>query len=73
VIDIYAHDKVGLLYHITRTLKELGLYIGVSKISTKVDQAADTFYIQDIFGQKVTRPEKIEELRNRLLESLDAD
>ncbi|MBE0599075.1 MAG: [protein-PII] uridylyltransferase [Desulfuromonadales bacterium] len=71
VIDIFAHDRVGLLYQITRTLKELGLYIGVSKISTKVDQVLDTFYVQDIFGQKLTAPEKIEEARRRLLECLD--
>jgi [protein-PII] uridylyltransferase len=73
VIDIYAHDKVGLLYQITKTLKELGLYIGVSKISTKVDQAADTFYVQDIFGQKVTHTEKLEEIRSRLLQSLEVE
>lgn len=73
VIDIFANDKVGLLYQITATLKDLGLYIGVSKISTKVDQVADTFYVQDIFGQKVTAPEKIEELRNRLLENIGKD
>lgn len=73
VIDIFAHDKVGLLYQITKTLKELGLYIGVSKISTKVDQAADTFYVQDIFGSKITDPEKLVELRIRLLESLEID
>jgi [protein-PII] uridylyltransferase len=73
VIDFYAHDKVGLLYHITKTIKELGLYIGVSKISTKVDQAADTFYVQDIFGQKVMAPDKLEEIRNRLLACLDEE
>ncbi len=73
VIDIYAHDKVGLLYQITKTLKELGLYIGVSKISTKVDQVADTFYVQDIFGQKTLLPERIEEVERRLLECFDAD
>jgi [protein-PII] uridylyltransferase len=73
VIDIYAHDKVGLLYQITNTLKELGLYIGVSKISTKVDQVADTFYVQDIFGQKIRSPEKLDEIRARLLESLEQD
>jgi [protein-PII] uridylyltransferase len=71
VIDIYAHDQIGLLYQITKTFKELGLYIGVSKISTKVDQAADTFYVQDIFGQKISQPKKLEELRSRLLESLE--
>jgi [protein-PII] uridylyltransferase len=73
VIDVFAADKVGLLYQITHTLKELGLYIGVSKISTKVDQVADTFYVQDIFGQKIVAPEKIEEIRNRLLASLAAE
>ncbi len=73
VLDIYAHDKVGLLYNICKGLKELGLYIGVSKISTKVDQAADTFYVQDIFGQKVTKSEKIDEIRRHLLESFEED
>jgi [protein-PII] uridylyltransferase len=47
------HDKVGLLYRITSTLTALGLYIGVSKISTKVDQVADVFYVRDIFGHKI--------------------
>lgn len=70
VIDIYAHDKVGLLYDITRTLNELGLYIAVAKISTKVDQAVDVFYVSDIFSQKIIDPEKIEEIRTVLLERL---
>ncbi len=71
VIDIFANDKVGLLYDITRTLKDLGLYIAVSKISTKVDQAADVFYVRDIFGQKITSPAKLEEIRSTLLSNLD--
>ena len=71
VIDIFATDKVGLLHDISRTLKDLGLYIEVSKVSTKVDQAADTFYVRDIFGQKISDPVKIEEIRETLLESLD--
>ena len=70
VLDIYAVDRVGLLYDISRTLTDLGLYIGVSKISTKVDQAADTFYVQDIFGQKVLDVEKIEEVKSTLLATL---
>ena len=72
VIDIYATDRVGLLYDISRTLTELGLYIGVSKISTKVDQVADTFYVQDIFGQKVRDEEKMAEIRAELLKALSA-
>jgi [protein-PII] uridylyltransferase len=71
VIDIYAHDKVGLLYLITSTLTEMGLYIGVSKISTKVDQAADVFYVRDIFGSKITAEEKLTDIRSRLIKAID--
>lgn len=71
VIDIFANDKVGLLYQISHTLKELGLYIEVSKISTKVDQAADVFYVRDIFGQKIIDLVKIEEIRTTLLENIN--
>lgn len=71
VIDIYTHDKVGLLYRITSALTELGLYIGVSKISTKVDQVADVFYVRDIFSHKITNQEKLTEIRDRLLRAID--
>jgi len=47
------------------------LYIAVSKISTKVDQIADVFYVSDIFGQKVTQPEKLEKIQADLLSCLD--
>jgi len=72
VIDIFAHDKVGLLYRITRTLAEQGLYIHVAKISTKVDQVADTFYVKDIFGQPVNDEAKREALRKALLEGMES-
>lgn len=71
VIDILTHDKVGLLYLITSTLAEMGLYIGVSKISTKVDQVADVFYVQDIFGHKISSPEKLSEICGRLMAAID--
>ena len=71
VIDIYTHDKVGLLYLITSTLTHLGLYIGVSKISTKVDQVADVFYVRDIFGQKIVLKEKLDEITSRLIRAID--
>ncbi|MCK4508084.1 MAG: [protein-PII] uridylyltransferase [Desulfuromonadales bacterium] len=71
VIDIFAHDKVGLLYRITRTLAELGLYIHVAKISTKVDQAADTFYVKDIFGHTISDEAKREHICKALLECME--
>ena len=71
VIDILTHDKVGLLYLITSTLAEMGLYIGVSKISTKVDQVADVFYVRDIFGHKIVAPEKLNEICGKLITAID--
>ena len=71
VLDIYTHDKVGLLYLITSTLTRLGLYIGVSKISTKVDQVADVFYVRDIFGQKIMAPDKLAEITQQLKTAID--
>jgi [protein-PII] uridylyltransferase len=71
VIDIFTHDQVGLLYRITEVLAEQGLYIFVAKISTKVDQVADTFYVKDIFGQKIKNDAKLEELHDVLLRCLD--
>jgi len=71
VIDIFTHDKVGLLYLITSTLTRLGLYIGVSKISTKVDQVADAFYVRDIFGQKIVATEKLDEIKGQLKTAID--
>ena len=71
VIDIYAHDKVGLLYLITSTLTEIGLYIGVSKISTKVDQVADVFYVRDIFAHKIVAADKLADIRSRLITAID--
>lgn len=72
VLDIYTHDKVGLLYSITAALSDLGLYIGVAKISTKVDQVADVFYVRDIFGQKIKSEEKLAEIKSRLLAAIDS-
>ncbi|MFO1519035.1 MAG: [protein-PII] uridylyltransferase [bacterium] len=66
VIDIYAHDRVGLLYQILTALSGLGLYVDVSKISTKVDQIADVFYVKDIFGQKITQSDKIKKIQSEL-------
>ena len=72
VIDIYTHDKVGLLYSIASTLTQLGLYIGVAKISTKVDQVADVFYVRDIFGHKIYSDEKLAEISLKLQEAIDS-
>lgn len=71
VIDVYTHDRVGLLYQIISTLESLGLYVEVSKISTKVDQVSDVFYVKDIFGHKITHREKLDNVRHVLKQVME--
>jgi len=67
VIEVYANDRVGLLYDITRTISELGLSVDYAKISTRADQVADAFYVRDSEGRKVTDPGKLEKIETALV------
>lgn len=67
VIDVYTHDRLGLLYDIVRALADEGCYVEVSKISTKVDQVVDSFYVKDIFGHKIAAKNRLNEIQNTLL------
>jgi [protein-PII] uridylyltransferase len=71
ILEVYTLDRAGLLYTITRTLFELQIRIFVAKITTKVDQVADVFYIRTSQGEKVTDPERIKEIKDALLFWLD--
>lgn len=71
IIEVYTTDRVGLLYTITWSLWELQVRIYVAKITTKVDQVADVFYVKTNEGEKVTDPDQIEEIKNALLFWLD--
>lgn len=73
VIDLYTHDRMGLLYEILTALSNLGLYVDVSKISTKVDQVADVFYVKDIFGQKITQSDKLKRIKAELLKVVEGE
>ncbi|MBX7149371.1 [protein-PII] uridylyltransferase [bacterium] len=73
VIDIYAHDRLGLLYDISRTLYDQGCYVEVSKISTKVEQATDVFYVKDIFGHKITSKAKITGIQKALMAVIEPE
>ncbi|MBM4244662.1 MAG: [protein-PII] uridylyltransferase [Deltaproteobacteria bacterium] len=60
VVDVYTHDRVGLLYRIAQALYGLGLDIHIAKISTNVDQVLDVFYVTEADQAKSTRVGEIE-------------
>ncbi|MDD5434844.1 MAG: [protein-PII] uridylyltransferase [Nitrospira sp.] len=71
IIDIFAADKQGLLYIITKNISELGLSIYSSKIATHVDQIVDVFYVKDMNGNKIMDAGKLAEIKQRLLAAIN--
>jgi [protein-PII] uridylyltransferase len=71
ILDIFAHDRMGLLYTIALTIFQLGLSVHVAKISTYVDQVVDVFYVTDADGQKVLDEDRIIEIRQRLVDEIE--
>jgi [protein-PII] uridylyltransferase len=67
IVDIFAHDRVGLLYAITRTLFECGLSVWRARIATHLDQVVDVFYVSDHAGHKITDLQRLEAIRGQLL------
>jgi [protein-PII] uridylyltransferase len=70
LIEVFADDRVGLLYLITRCLFDLRLDIRISKIATKADQVADVFYVRDLDGQKLEDKGQLLEIERALLHRL---
>jgi len=70
VIEVKCPDRLGLLYLVTRTLSALGLDIASARIATEVDQAFDSFYVNDNSGRKVEDPAAMDAVRVALESAL---
>lgn len=67
LLDIQTPDRLGLLYDLLRAMGSAGLIIELSRITTEMDVAMDSFYIHSKDGQKITDPAAIKRL-HRLLQ-----
>jgi [protein-PII] uridylyltransferase len=70
LVDVIADDRLGLLYDATRTIGEHGFEIYISKAATIKDQVTDTFYLKDENAKKIKDPNRLERLREALLEAV---
>ena len=68
VIDVFAYDRPGLLYGLSRALHELELSVVLARIGTHLDQVVDVFYVTDMSGQKIQWGEATDRIRSRLYE-----
>ena len=67
IIDITARDRVGFLYHVTKTLYDLNLDIGSAKIVTEGSRIMDSFYVTDLLRNKITDTIRLEKIREALM------
>jgi [protein-PII] uridylyltransferase len=67
IIDITARDRVGFLYQVTKTLYDLNLDIGSAKIVTEGRRIMDSFYVTDLFHEKITDLVRLKKIREVLL------
>lgn len=71
VIDVFSHDRPGLLYTLSRKIFELELSVVLAKISTHLDQVVDVFYVTDRAGRKLEDRERLKEIQTTLLATLE--
>ena len=71
IIDVFAIDRTGLLYAISRQLFELGLSVHKAKIGTHLDQVVDVFYVTDAEGNKILAPSRVKQIRQTLLARIE--
>jgi [protein-PII] uridylyltransferase len=73
IFDVFAYDRTGLLYAVTRAFFELGCSVWRAKISTYLDQVLDVFYVTDQENRKIEDEARLETIRKQLLEVLRED
>ncbi|MFN3191552.1 MAG: [protein-PII] uridylyltransferase [Aureliella sp.] len=71
IITLFAYDRRGLLYEVSRALYEMQLVLQSAKISTHLDQVVDVFYVSDLEGNKIHESTRLYMIRQRLLQAVD--
>ena len=70
VLEVNGRDRPGLLYDVTKALKDLGIIISSAHIATYGERVVDVFYVKDVFGHKVRQPSKIRQVQRHVVKVL---
>ena len=66
LVDIQTPDRLGLLYDLLRAMSGEGVLIEISRITTEMDVAMDSFYVYGRDGGKITSRTAIRNLQKVL-------
>ena len=67
VVEVRAHDAIGLLHRLTRALADAGLDVRSARVSTLGAEVVDAFYVVDGDGTPVTDDVHRADVERRLL------
>ena len=73
VIEVISRDRPALLHRLARALFEARLVVHSAHVATYGERAIDTFYVTDMFGEKVDGAARFKTIEKRLLEAADED
>ena len=69
MIEVNARDRPALLNRLARALFEARLIVHSAHIATYGERAADTFYVTDLLGEKITDAPRLKAVEKRLLDA----
>jgi len=72
IVEIFAQDRLGLLFGITDALFRSGYNIYFAKIATHGDQVVDIFYVKDLNGHKIQSNGQILSLKQKISDIINA-
>ena len=67
VIEVNARDRPALLNRLSRALFEAGVIVHSAHVTAYGERAADTFYVTDTTGFKLTASERTGKIETALL------
>jgi [protein-PII] uridylyltransferase len=70
VVEVHCEDRMGLLFHVTKSLAELGLDIRSAQIQTLGQEVVDAFYLVDPAGGKLIDAHALEAVQTAVLHAL---
>jgi [protein-PII] uridylyltransferase len=63
VVDVYTHDRPGVLYAVATALAGLGLSIDGARLGSEGSRVADAFMVSEVGGGKVQDPGRLQAIR----------
>ena len=66
IIDVFAYDKVGLLYKLSKKIHRLGLDVTYARVTTYANQVIGVFYVTDEQGNKIRNRNQLQIIKSEI-------